>query len=317
MIATSPVAPPLVDLARLAGWRPVPLRSVTHAVSPDRCARGSAAPCRASPARRTRAARPGARPRRRRGARRATVTYPAVEALHEVDLVLQPARWSPRHGPERVGEVDAPRAPRGSRAPSSGTVVVGGADPCELHRADRTRAVGLVPQRPAPALTARGARECSTADPRTTWLRARPPRCSTGWCRACRPSATRGTCRRASGSCSPWRSCCRTPRLVLLDEPTRGLDYTSKARLEGTLRASPPRRRDRRGDARRRARGARGATGACCSPTARWWPTGAHATSCATRRCSRPRSPRCSRRSRGSPSTRFATRSDASRCAAS
>ena len=48
IMATSPVAPPLVELARLAGWEPVPL-SVRDAAAPGRPACASASPGRRRP----------------------------------------------------------------------------------------------------------------------------------------------------------------------------------------------------------------------------------------------------------------------------
>jgi energy-coupling factor transport system ATP-binding protein len=49
---------------------------------------------------------------------------------------------------------------------------------------------------------------------------------------------TRGTCRRASGSRWCWRcSSTAAPAVLLLDEPTRGLDYAAKAALTTVLRA--------------------------------------------------------------------------------
>ncbi len=80
------------------------------------------------------------------------------------------------------------------------------------------------------------AEECAAADGGLGG-RARG-RCSTGWCRASPTAPIRATCPRASGS--PWCSSVvlvGSPPLLLLDEPTRGLDYPAKAGLAEVLRA--------------------------------------------------------------------------------
>ena len=88
MLETSPVAPPVVELGRLAGWRPLPLVG----------ARG--APARPGPARTAWAhppvvPTPGAGDARARGATASTVRYGATVAVRDVDLAVGPAaRWS-------------------------------------------------------------------------------------------------------------------------------------------------------------------------------------------------------------------------------
>ena len=102
----------------------------------------------------------------------------------------------------------------GARAPSGGTVRVGGEDPAKLapRRAGAHRRASS-PRTPSCSCTARAS--ATSARPRTARAalrRARPPRSSTGSCRACRGTTTRGTCPRASASRSRWRWSCPTPR---------------------------------------------------------------------------------------------------------
>ena len=145
-------------------------------------------------------------------------------------------------GPQRLGEVDAARA--SSPAPAArarGTVRVGGEDPAGLRRASSCAPSASSPRTPSCSCTARASG--TSAGPRTARTascRGRPPASSTGCCRACRGTTTRGTCPRASASRSRWRSSRPDAPLLLLDEPTRGLDYPSKARLEASCASSPP-----------------------------------------------------------------------------
>ena len=89
------------------------------------------------------------------------------------------------------------------------------------------------------------------------------------------------------------------PPLLLLDEPTRGLDYPGKARLVTILDELAA-----AGHAVVMATHdvelvARVATRASCWPRARSWPTDRRGTWCASRRSSPPRWPRCWRPTRG------------------
>ena len=112
-----------------------------------------------------------------------------------------------------------------------------GRDPQSFRAADLVRHVGLVPQDPGLLLYG----ESVQADAgRRTRLRAshRGRRCgpSTGCCPACPPTATRGPLRGPAPGPGPGHRGGPVPALLLLDEPTRGLDYPSKDRLIAVLR---------------------------------------------------------------------------------
>ena len=237
LLEHSPVVPPIVELGRAGWWHPLPL---TVREARRRAAVLDLGP---PPARRARRRRPGAaltgrgpdrapRPPRRAPRRR---PHAAHRPGHRAD------------GPQRLGQVDAAvGAPGRSAGVRSGSVAVDRADPAALEPARRRALVGLVPQTAADLLYLETvAEECAAAD---GGARAAAGRSSTGSCPASPTTSTRATCPRASGSRWCWRSCSPPSRSVLLlDEPTRGLDYPAKDALAGILR-------DAR---RRRARGAR------------------------------------------------------------
>src|SRR5207342_1134286 len=120
----------------------------------------------------------------------------------------------------------------------SGNVTVGGADPAELRGPELLRAVGLVPQEPGDLLEAPTvADECRAAD--------RDAGCDPGTSRALvalmAPDIDDGTHPRdlSEGQRLLLAVClmlAARPPLLLLDEPTRGLDYPTKARLARVLR---------------------------------------------------------------------------------
>ena len=128
----------------------------------------------------------------------------------------------------------------GMSSPTSGRVVVDGLVPPTCRPGELLRHVGLVPQVPGRPALRRDRRPTSACRPTSDARRAgrrRRSRCSPGSRPACPSSSTRATCPRASGSPWRWPSCSpREPPLLLLDEPTRGLDYTAKHRLVEILR---------------------------------------------------------------------------------
>jgi energy-coupling factor transport system ATP-binding protein len=235
VMACSPVAPPVVQLGRLAGWSPLPLsiRDARRVAGPLRERLAVAPPRRAAPA-----------PYDAGGSAVAAevtglvVRYGAVGALRGVDLTVRAGEVVALMGRNGAGKSTLLRALVGLRRPVAGRVRVGGTDPARTPAAALVRTVGLVPQEPGDLLYADTvARECAAAD--------RDAAVSTGTARALlarlAPDVEDATHPRDLSEGQRLALALAVvlagrPPLVLLDEPTRGLDYPAKARLVEQLR---------------------------------------------------------------------------------
>ncbi|MFI1867899.1 ABC transporter ATP-binding protein [Streptomyces jumonjinensis] len=274
VMAVSPVRPPVVALGRLAGWDPLPLSvrdarrrasalrerlADTAPPAPEPPALSAPAPAPAPVAtggggtgRRTGLlARLVRKPRPAAGetaeatgaaetaaVTRLTVRRDRVDALRDITLTLSPGETVALMGRNGAGKSTLLATLVGLLEPTSGTVSVGGRTPYGTDPRELIRQVGLVPQEPRDLLYADTvAAECAAAD--------RDADAAPGSCRALvselLPGVPDGTHPRDLSEGQRLALALAVvltgrPPLLLLDEPTRGLDYAAKARLVGVLR---------------------------------------------------------------------------------
>jgi energy-coupling factor transport system ATP-binding protein len=231
LLATSSIAPPVVELGRVAGWRPLPL-SV-------RDARRSAPTLRERLSCLTPPDHSAASSGEVAGRVVDLVTgYGRVPVLKGVSATLSRGEVVALMGRNGAGKSTLLKTLVGMRTPSSGTVEVGGQVPADLKPAQLLRHVGLVPQVPGDLLyESTVARECAQADkdagvPAGTTA-ALFERLSPGVPAEQHP---RDLSEGQRLTLTLAIVLAAQPPLLLLDEPTRGLDYTAKHRLVAILR---------------------------------------------------------------------------------
>nr|WP_145485106.1 MULTISPECIES: ABC transporter ATP-binding protein [Streptomyces] len=167
-----------------------------------------------------------------------TVRRDHLTALHHIDLTVTPGETIALMGRNGAGKSTLLNTFVGLLEPTTGTVTVGGGIPHRTPPRDLIRHVGLVPQEPRDLLYADTvATECAAADQDAD---APPGTCRTLLDRLL-PGIADGTHPRdlSEGQCLALALAVvltARPPLLLLDEPTRGLDYAAKARLVTALR---------------------------------------------------------------------------------
>jgi energy-coupling factor transport system ATP-binding protein len=229
MMADDVPAPPVVELGRLAGWDPVPL-SV-------RDARRKAGPLRDRLRNQRPATFAAAGPLALR-ARGVVVRYGDVVAVREVDLDLATGQVCALMGRNGAGKSSLLWALQGSGRRASGTVLVDGQDPAAGSAAHARALVGLVPQSAADLLYLETvAAELAQADTES----GQPAGATSALLDQLLPGVDRATHPRDLSEGQRLAlvlavQLVSSPRVLLLDEPTRGLDYRAKSRLAAVLR---------------------------------------------------------------------------------
>ena len=230
-MVSSPIYPPVIGLGRALGWSPLPLsvrdarrragdlRERLAGGAPDQ---GSAAPDQVPVL----------------TASRLSVRRGAVVALRDVDVTVNRGEVVAVMGRNGAGKSTLLASLVGQVTPSSGRALLGELDPAKAAPDEIVRRAGMVPQDPSLILYADSVGdECTSADadfglPAGT-TSAVLDRIAPGLERDAHPrdlSEGQRVCLAlalvlASG-----------PEAVLLDEPTRGLDYAAKRRLTAVLR---------------------------------------------------------------------------------
>ncbi|MGY4719427.1 ATP-binding cassette domain-containing protein [Naumannella cuiyingiana] len=222
IMADAPIVPPLVDLGRRLGWQPLPL-NIRDGRRAAAGLRRTLPPPAAAPDPTSRG--PGL------DARGITVRYGGTVAVRGVDLAVPTGQVLALMGRNGSGKSSLLWAVHGAGQRDAGSVRVAGA-------AARHGAIALVPQTPTDLLYLETvAAECAEADAQAGLA----------------PGATASTLRRLVGEVDPQAhprdlsegqklalvlalQLARDAPLVLLDEPTRGLDYEAKAVLTGLVR---------------------------------------------------------------------------------
>ncbi len=231
VMAESPIAPPVIHLGRLAGWNPLPVSI--------RDARRSAGALRSSLA--------DQRPR----LRVVPETTPVIARVHDLDIgygnknVLRDVSIECNAGEiialmgrNGAGKSTLLRTLIGLHTPAIGTVRINDIDPARVSAKELLHHVGLVPQEPSDLFEAHSvALECRNSD--------KDASCEPGTTRALlalmAPEIIDSTHPRdlSEGQQMILALCmivAAKPPMILLDEPTRGLDYPTKNKLAEILR---------------------------------------------------------------------------------
>ncbi|MEV7553184.1 ATP-binding cassette domain-containing protein [Amycolatopsis sp. NPDC089917] len=216
-----PIAPPIVHLGRLAGWNPLPM------TVRDARRRASSLTLGTPSARDTTAGEDLLT------ASGVVVRYGPKVAVREVDLTLRAGEVLAMMGRNGSGKSSLLWAVQGSGPRQGGKVTVEGKDPKTLSSAAARKLVGMVPQTAGDLLYLQTvAAECEAADAES----------------GAEPGYSRGLLDRLAPGIDPAShprdlsegqrlalvlavQLSAAPRIMLLDEPTRGLDYTAKAAL--------------------------------------------------------------------------------------
>jgi len=251
-LANSPLAPPIIQLGKRAAWTPLPLsirdarraaKQLRSQLTTARPADTNAGDSRGAVSDAANSAAPQARPKPLGDVvlqgRDVVVNYPQVHAVRGVNTDLHFGEITALMGRNGSGKSSLLWAWQGSGRRTSGIVQVGGQDTKKLAPAAARAVVGLVPQTPGDLLYYETvATECEQAD--------RDADAPAGTClnllRQFTPDIGPGNHPRDLSEGQRLSlvlaiQLTARPRVLLLDEPTRGLDLPAKNALVAILRS--------------------------------------------------------------------------------
>lgn len=240
VLGRASVVPPLAELAHALGWAEVPLsvRDARRQLRPSGSSRTNSGPDRVSgPPTPESGNWTGVRTQTLVSTSHLTVRHGSLRAVDDLTLTLEGGTITALMGRNGAGKSSLMWAMQGALA-STGDLAVGGRDPRTLSPAAAREVIGLVPQEAADLLHLHSvALECAQAD-RESHVD---------------PGTTAALLQRLGADLDPDRhprdlsegqrlalvlaiQLSANPTVMLLDEPTRGLDYTMKAKLAAILR---------------------------------------------------------------------------------
>lgn len=230
IMGRAPITPPVVELGRALGWAPLPLtvRDARRPAAALREALPAAPPSLNRP-------KPGEVVA---SICRLSVRYGSLLAVRDLELTLRRGEIVALMGRNGAGKSSLLGALTGLVKPSTGQVRLGERDPRTLRGRELIARVGLVPQQPGDLLYAETvAAECASAD--------RESRAASGTAAALLATIAgdvdvelhpRDLSEGQRLALALAVVLTAAPPLLLLDEPTRGLDYPAKRRLVRALR---------------------------------------------------------------------------------
>ena len=240
-MVTSPIYPPIIGLGRALRWSPLPLsirdaRRRASEVRESLALLPAPSPTPTHPAPLDEGLRDGLDGAVAR-VEGLSVRRGSVVALRSVSVEVNPGEVVAVMGRNGAGKSTLLSALVGQLRPSAGTVRLGPLDPSGAPPAEVVRRAGMVPQDPSLILYAESvAEECTAAD-RDFGL---PRGTTAGVLRRIVPDVDaeqhpRDLSEGQRVSLALAVILASEPDVVLLDEPTRGLDYAAKRRLVALL----------------------------------------------------------------------------------
>lgn len=232
LMRTSVLSPPVIELGRLAGWDPLPLtvRDARRLAEPLRERLVGASLNRQKPA-------PNQLPPIV-SLNSVSIRFGETTGLHDASLNISTGEVVAVMGRNGAGKSTLLGAMVGLHKPDSGEVSVGGHRPHVLDGAALIHLVGLVPQEPGDLLyTESVSRESEMADRDCGVMAGTALQILTTLAPQIDPEQhPRDLSEGERLSLALAVVLAASPTLLLLDEPTRGLDYLAKSRLATTLR---------------------------------------------------------------------------------